>query len=114
MFPIAAQVARDPDGIGYSGLAFLDASVKLLPLRRDPGAPFVPPTYGAVASAAYPLARLVYLNLDRTPGRPLAPALAQFLRFIVSRDGQQVVLDQGIYLPLRAAQAQASLRSFSR
>lgn len=114
VFPIAAHVARDPDGIGYSGLAFLDAAVKLLPLQRDPGGPFVAPTYGAVASARYPLARLVYLNLDRTPGRPLAPALAEFLRFIVSRDGQQQVLDQGIYLPLRAAQARASRRLFGR
>ncbi|MDE2347457.1 MAG: substrate-binding domain-containing protein, partial [Gammaproteobacteria bacterium] len=114
VFPIAAQVASDPDGLGYSGLAFLDASVKLVPLQRDPGGPFVPPTYGAVASAAYPLSRLVYLNLDRKPGQALAPALEQFLRFIVSRDGQQLVLDQGIYLPLRAAQARTSLRTFTR
>ena len=108
VFPIASQVAADPDGIGYSGLAFIDAPVKLLPLRAAADAAYVAPTYGNVASAAYPLSRLVYLNVNRAPGKPLPPALAEFLRFIVSREGQQVVLDQAIYLPLRAAQARAS------
>ena len=112
VFPIASQVAADPDGIGYSGLAFIDAPVKLLPLSAAPDAPFVAPTYTNVASAAYPLSRLVYLNVNRAPGKPLAPALAEFLRFIVSRQGQQVVRDQAIYLPLRAAQARESRRLF--
>ena len=114
VFPIAAQVAADPDGIGYSGLAFLDAPVKLLPLQRRPGEPYFAPTYENVATAAYPLARLVYANVDERPGKALDPALAEFLRFIVSREGQRQVLDQAIYLPLRARQARASLRLVGR
>ena len=108
VFPIASEVAADPDGIGYSGLAFIDSPVKLLPLRAAAGGAYVAPTYESVASAAYPLSRLVYINVNRAPGKPLPPALAEFMRFIVSRQGQQVVLDQAIYLPLRAAQARAS------
>ena len=67
--------------------------------------PFYAPSYANVALATYPLSRLIYFNVNRAPGRPLDPALAAFLHFILSREGQQAVLDQAIYLPLRAAQA---------
>ncbi len=110
VFPIAAQVADDPDGIGYAGLAFVDSPVKLLPLRAAADAPYVAPTYENVALAEYPLSRLVYFNVNKPTGKPLPPALAEFLRFILSRQGQQQVLDQAIYLPLRARQVRASLQ----
>ncbi|MBL8628435.1 MAG: hypothetical protein JNM81_02325, partial [Rhodospirillaceae bacterium] len=66
------------------------------------------PTYEAVASTEYPLSRVVYLNTNKKPNAPLDPALAEFLRFILSRDGQAVVRDHGIFLPLRAHQANTS------
>ncbi len=105
VFPIAGRVARDPEGIGYAGLAYVDAAVKLLALSEHPGSPAYPPTYQNVARAVYPLSRLIYLNLDKTPGKPLNPAIEEFLRFILSREGQQAVLDQRIYIPLREEQA---------
>ncbi|MBU6472319.1 MAG: phosphate ABC transporter substrate-binding protein, PhoT family, partial [Alphaproteobacteria bacterium] len=108
VFPIAGEVAKDPDGIGYTGMAFVDAPVKLLALQAEAGKPYYPPTYENVASADYPLSRLVYLNLNRVPGKPLDPALQQFLLYILSRQGQQDVLDQAIYLPLRARQVDES------
>lgn len=104
VFPVAGQVAKDPDGIGYSGLAFIDAPVKLLPLQVQAGAPYYAPTYENVARADYPLGRLVYFNTNAGPGKPLPPALRQFLLYVLSRQGQQKVLDQAIYLPLRAEQ----------
>lgn len=108
VFPVAGQVAKDPDGIGYSGLAFIDAPVKLLPLQAKAGAPYYAPTYENVARADYPLSRLVYFNINARPGKALPPALRQFLLYILSRQGQQKVLDQAIYLPLRAKQVRAS------
>ena len=105
VFPIARRVAADPDGLGYAGLAFVDAPVKMLALGE--GGRDVAPTYTNVALARYPLSRLVYANLDVAPGARMNPALQEFLRFIRSRQGQQIVLDQGIFLPLRAFQAQA-------
>ncbi len=110
VFPVASQVAADPDGLGYSGLAFVDAPVKLLPLQADAGQPFVAPDYSDVANGTYPLARLVYFNTRRAPGQPLTPVFAEFLRYILSSSGQQKVLDQAVYLPLRAEQA-ASARA---
>jgi phosphate transport system substrate-binding protein len=105
VFPMAGRVAADRYGIGYSGLAYIDAAVKLLALSAESVVPASPPTYENVATAAYPLSRLVFLNLNRAPGRPLDPALAEFLRFVLSREGQRIVLDQAIYLPLRERQA---------
>ena len=105
VFPIARRVAADPDGLGYAGLAFVDAPVKMLALGE--GGRDVAPTYTNVALARYPLSRLVYANLNVAPGALMNPALQEFLRFILSRQGQQIVRDQGIFLPLRAFQARA-------
>jgi phosphate transport system substrate-binding protein len=105
VFPVAKRVSGDRLGIGYSGLAYIDAAVRILPVAETAGGPYHPPTYEAVARAEYPLGRLVYFNTNRGPGRPLAPALDEFLRFVLSRDGQQIVLDHAIFLPLREAQA---------
>lgn len=104
VFPIARRVAADPDGIGYAGLAFVDAPVKMLALGE--GGRDYAPTYTNVALARYPLSRLVYANLNVAPGARMNPALQEFLRFILSRQGQKIVRDQGIFLPLRAFQAQ--------
>ena len=104
VFPIASSVAKDRYAIGYTGLAYLDAPVKVLALQGEAGAPAVPATYEAVAGATYPLSRLTYFNVNKKPGRSLDPAAEEFLRFILSRQGQAVVLAQGTYMPLRAAQ----------
>ena len=108
VFPLAGRVAADRYGIGYSGLSYLDAAVKLLALAPQAGGAAYAPTYENVAAATYPLSRLVFLNLNRAPGKPLPAALDEFVRFILSREGQRIVLDQAIYLPLRAPQARQS------
>jgi phosphate transport system substrate-binding protein len=108
VFPLAGRVATDRYGIGYAGLAYVDAAVKLLALAPENGGDAYAPTYENVAAATYPLSRLVFLNLNRAPGKPLNPALQEFLRFILSREGQRIVLNQAVYLPLRESQAAQS------
>jgi len=108
VFPIAEEVANDPDGIGYTGMAFVDAPVKLVALQAKASGPAIAPTYENVASARYPLSRLIYFNVNRKPGKPLAPAFRQFLLYVLSRQDQQNVLNQAIYLPLRAGQVEQS------
>ena len=106
VFPVAARVASDRNGIGYSGIAYLDAAVKVIMVGESANGPFHAPTYENVALARYPLTRLIFFNTNKAPGKPLNPAIEEFLRFILSREGQQLVLDHAIYLPLRAAQVQ--------
>jgi phosphate transport system substrate-binding protein len=106
VFPMAKRVADDRYGIAYSGVAYLDQPVRVLPLS-DGNAP-IAPTYENVALAAYPLSRLIYFNTNKAPGKPLDPALDEFLRFVLSREGQQVVLDHAHYMPLRSGQLRDS------
>jgi phosphate transport system substrate-binding protein len=108
VFPIAGRVAKDRYGIGYAGLAYLDAPVKVLALAPEANGPAIPPSYENVARATYPLSRLIFLNLNKAPGKPVPPALEEFIRFILSREGQQVVCDEAIFIPLRASQAASS------
>jgi phosphate transport system substrate-binding protein len=108
VFPLAGRIAGDRYGIGYSGLAYIDAGVKMLALSQNPGGPHYAPTYENVALTTYPLSRVLYFNINKAPGKPLNPAVEEFLRFILSREGQQIVLDEALYLPLRAAQVEKS------
>jgi phosphate transport system substrate-binding protein len=108
VFPMAKDISNDRFGIGYSGMAYTDAPVKLVPLVEKEGDIPQAPTYENVARATYPLARLTFFNTNKAPNKPLPPALEEFLKFVLSKEGQQVVLDHARYVPLRASQAQAA------
>jgi phosphate transport system substrate-binding protein len=108
VFPLAGRIAGDRYGIGYSGLAYIDAGVKMLALAQNSRSPYYAPTYENVALTTYPLSRVLYFNINKAPDKPLNPAVEEFLRFILSREGQQIVLDEALYLPLRAAQVERS------
>jgi phosphate transport system substrate-binding protein len=108
VFPISPAVAADRYALGYAGLAYIGDDVKLLSLGVKTGGPAVAPGIEEVYQARYPLSRLVFFNTNKRPGQPLDPVLEEFLRFLLSREGQQVVLDQATFVPLRAGQADAS------
>ena len=108
VFPISPGVAADRYAIGYAGLAYIGDDVKQVALVPPAGGPAIPPSYDEVIAARYPLCRLVFFNTNKRPGQPLDPVLEEFLKFILSREGQQVILDQAIFIPLRAEQAAAS------
>ncbi len=71
------------------------------------------PCYALTAQSAeahtYPLLRTVDVALDRAPGRPMQPRVKEFLRFILSSEGQRIVVRDGAYLPLSAASLQEEL-----
>lgn len=108
-FAVARRVAADKGAIGYTGLSAIDSEVKILPISVDAAGPYLTPTYENVASAAYPLSRVIYLNANAKPGAGLEPELREFLNFIFSKDGQAVVREHAIYLPLRGEQVRESM-----
>jgi len=101
-----AALAQDPLGIAYTGMCYQLPQTKVLALAETASGPYVEPTRANVASRAYPLSRLVYLYFapDQPSGEPanppVDPKVREFLRYILSREGQQDVIREGDYLPL--------------
>ncbi|MFE3827515.1 PstS family phosphate ABC transporter substrate-binding protein [Streptomyces sp. NPDC059092] len=113
VFNLAKEVDEDPYAIGYTGMAYVDKGVKVISLSDHEGGPAYAPTYENVASAAYPLSRVTYLNFNKRPGKQLDPVMEELTRFILSKQGQQVVGDQQVFLPLRSQQAKAGLKGLN-
>ena len=106
---VPEKVAADRHAIGFTGMGHVGPGVKALALARDGAGPWIAASYENVAAAAYPLARTVDLVLARRPGAALDPTIEAFVRFLLSREGQRIVRQQNVLLPLTAAQADASL-----
>lgn len=108
-----ADLAHDPLGIAYAPIAYAGPGVKALPIGETPAGPFVPLRRETVADRTYPLHRPVYIYYTRdNPNSELTPTLGdprvqEFLRYIVSRQGQEDVVAEGSYLPLSAPVARA-------
>nr|WP_279343085.1 substrate-binding domain-containing protein [Geothrix paludis] len=102
---IAEAVMTDGNGLGIATLSnwlSRNKTLAVTPLQaKDP----VPPTQENVVSGKYPLSRTYYFYLNRAPGKALAPALSEFLQFILSRQGQTAVTQASLYpLPAEIAQ----------
>jgi phosphate transport system substrate-binding protein len=111
---ILQALARDPAGIAVSNIRFANPSVKVLELAAGSSGPYVLPGANTLISQQYPLTRLIPAVLDVPPGRPMNPAVREFLRFILSRDGQRALLEQSGYLPLGPRYVRAQLRKIAQ
>ena len=106
---VVQGVATDLGGIGYSGIGYKTADVRLVPLARS-GSTFVPPEAQYAYSGEYPLARFLYIYVNYQPGSEMDPLRREFVRFIFSRQGQELVVKDG-YLPITARIADEALGS---
>ena len=111
-----ADLEKDPQGIAYAALGYRTAGVKAIALAESPAGPFVAPTRESVAARSYPLARPVYMvytidNEKTEIANPrVDPKVREFLRYVLSKQGQQAVAHEGVYLPLTAAVAAGEAR----
>jgi phosphate transport system substrate-binding protein len=100
---IVDHVARDPGGIGYIRYhEDLPKTVKVLAIAKHPGGPYVPLTLDTEHERTYPLWGQQSFWVEAKPGQPLDPKVYEFIRFVLSRQGQQLVQRDGKYLPLTA------------
>jgi phosphate transport system substrate-binding protein len=99
---VVQGVTNDKDGMGYSGIGYKTSGVKAVALAEKEGGAYSSGSYGDVVSGKYPLARFLYIYVNRAPGKPLDPLVREFLKLVLSREGQEVVVKDG-YLPLTAA-----------
>jgi phosphate transport system substrate-binding protein len=105
---VVQSVSSSVNGIGYSGIGYTTSSVRAVPLARDAGHEFVAATPDNAISGKYPLARFLYVYVNKAPGTPLPPLTAEFIKLVLSREGQQVVVKDG-YIPLPAKVAEKEL-----
>jgi len=97
---VVSGVADELGGIGYSGIGYVTSSVKALPIGEKPGE-FAEPTYENCLNSKYPIARFLYVYVNKQPGKPLDTLTGEFVNFILSKEGQQVVVKDGFF-PLTA------------
>lgn len=101
---VVLGVTEDKAGMGYSGIGYKTSGVKALALANKDGEPAYEPTYENVLENKYPLGRLLYVYVAKEPNKPLPPVIKEFLTYVLSKEGQEVVVKDG-YLPLTAAVA---------
>lgn len=93
---ITSELRRNPNAIGYDGLGYVDpAHEKIIAVARSADAPFVMPTLATAATGDYPLSRDLYMY---TAGEPEG-IIADFLAWIMSPDGQEIVTKLG-FVPI--------------
>ena len=106
------ELSNDKYGIGWSAMFHAEnyPQLKVLAIAAQPGGPYVDYTPASVANRTYPLVRDAYFYVNREPGRPLEPKVREFMRFILSREGQQIIAHTGFFYPLPASYLQEQLR----
>jgi phosphate transport system substrate-binding protein len=114
-FNVAAQdMAQRPGGLTYALMANLEPNTKVVPLSMRDGGACVAPTTQTVYDHSYPLSRYVYVFVHKKPGQPLEPKVKEFLKAILSREGQQQVANDRVYLPLTPQVVQEELAKLER
>jgi len=91
---VVQSVASSINSIGYSGIGYKVSGAKLLPIAKQ-GDAYVEASRDNILSGQYPLSRFVYVYINKHPNRELSPLEAEFVRFIFSRQGQQLVERDG-------------------
>ncbi len=107
---VVQSVSTSLNGIGYSGIGYKTSSVRALPLAKKPGQEFIEATSENAVTGAYPLSRFLYVYINKAPTKELAPLEREFVKLVLSRVGQEVVVKDG-YIPLPAKVVAKTLNS---
>nr|WP_304440679.1 phosphate ABC transporter substrate-binding protein PstS family protein [Thiohalobacter thiocyanaticus] len=102
---VVQSVTTSINGIGYSGIGYKTSGVRALPIAAKDGGEFVEATADNAIAGKYPLARFLYVYVNKHPNKPLPPLEREFLKLVMSKVGQQVVVKDGYYpLPAKVAE----------
>jgi phosphate transport system substrate-binding protein len=101
---VVQGVENDPYGVGYSGIGYRTSGVRAVPLSPAVGQPAIAASFENAANGSYPLARFLHIYVNKHPTRSLDRLTAEYIRFILSAQGQRVIIKAG-YDPLDAQTA---------
>lgn len=111
--PGSASVVQSVSGqigaIGYSGIGYLTSGVRAVPLAKKDGQPFYEASPENALSKKYPLARVLYVYVNKRPNQPLPPLEREFFKMVLSKQGQEVVVKDG-FVPMPASMAAKARR----
>jgi len=107
---VVQSVSSSLNGIGYSGIGYKTSGVKAVPLSKKTDGDRIAATSENAISGKYPLARFLYIYVNKAPSKPLSPLENEFIKMVLSTQGQQVVVKNG-YIPLPAKVADKALAS---
>jgi phosphate transport system substrate-binding protein len=105
---VVQGVTVDRYAAGYSGIGYATAGVRAVPLSEKDGGRCVEATADNAYSGTYPLARFLYVYVNKAPGKALDPLTREFAKLVFSRDGQEAVIKDG-YFPIPATVAREEL-----
>lgn len=107
---VVQSVSSSLNGIGYSGIGYKTSGVQAVPLSKTAESDRIEATPENAISGKYPLARFLYVYVNKAPGKPLSPLESEFVKMVLSTQGQKVVVKDG-YIPLPAKVAKKTLMS---
>lgn len=107
---VVQGVASELSAIGYSGIGYKTSGVKALALAEKAGQPLVEATYANCLSGTYPLARYLFVYVNKAPSKDMDKLTSEFMTFVLSKQGQEIVIKDG-YFPLPAAVAEEGVVS---
>ncbi len=110
---VVQGIEKDPYGIGYSGIGYTTSGVRAVPLSPAKGQPAVAASSENAANGSYPLARFLHIYVNKAPNKELDRLTSEYLRFILSADGQRVVIKAG-FDPLGAVIAAEQLAKLGK
>jgi phosphate transport system substrate-binding protein len=105
---VVQSVTSSINGIGYSGIGYKTSGVRAVPLTKKDGGEFIEATPDNAASGKFPLSRYLYVYVNKAPNKPLPPLEREFVKLILSKTGQQVVIKDG-YVPISAGIAKKEM-----
>ncbi len=92
---VVQSVAASINGIGYSGIGYKTKGVRIVPLSKKKGGAYIVPTTQTIESGSYPLSRFLYIYINKKPSVALPVVEQEFLKFVLSRQGQEIVVKDG-------------------
>ena len=107
---VVQGVTKSLNGIGFSGIGYRTSGVRAVPIAKK-DTDFIEASVENAINGSYPLGRYLYVYVNKHPNKPLSPLEREFLRMVLSREGQQIVVKDG-YIPLPATVAAKQVEAF--